>query len=89
MQVAYAIACVVVHQRAHQLIARPGPVPVGEMLFAIGFTSRLKVFRSLLHWYLRVPGALSRRLSLIHESVIWCPRPSVVSPGYRWNVTRE
>ena len=39
MQVAYALACVVVHQRAHQRIARPGPVPVGEMLFAIGFTS--------------------------------------------------
>ena len=39
MQVAYAIACVVVHQRAHQLVARHSPVPVGEMLFAIGFTS--------------------------------------------------
>ena len=38
-QVAYAIACVVVHQRAHQLVARHSPVPVGEMLFAIGFTS--------------------------------------------------
>ena len=36
---AYAIACVVVHQRAHQLVARHSPVPVGEMLFAIGFTS--------------------------------------------------
>ena len=39
MQVAYAIACVVVHQRANQLVARHSPVPVGEMLFAIGFTS--------------------------------------------------
>ena len=39
MQVAYAIACVVVHQRAHQLVTRHSPVPVGEMLFASGFTS--------------------------------------------------
>ena len=39
MQVAYAIACVVVHQRAHLLVARHGPVPVGEMLFAVGFIS--------------------------------------------------
>ena len=37
-QVVYAIACVVVHQRAHQLVARHSPVPVGEMLFAIGFS---------------------------------------------------
>ena len=41
-QVAYAIACVVVHQRAHQLVARHSPVPVGEMLFAIGFTSEAR-----------------------------------------------
>ena len=41
MQVAYAIACVVVHQRAHQLVARHSPVPVGEMLFATGFISGL------------------------------------------------
>ena len=49
MQVAYAIACVVVHQ----LIARPGPVPVGEMLFAIGFTSRLKGFG---HFFIGICG---------------------------------
>ena len=60
MQVAYAIACVVVHKRAHQLIARPGPVPVGEMLFAIGFTSRLKVFG---YFFIGICG-------------IWSPKPS-------------
>ena len=61
----------VVHQRAHHLIARPGPVPVGEMLFAIGFTSRLKVFG---HFFIGIwsPKPSARKvaalaLGLIHR----------------------
>ena len=30
-----------------------------------------------------------QRCGRLQSSVIWCPRPSVVSLGYRWNVTRE